>query len=99
LLSFDECLDETHTEEERLPETMGKRAAMHLLDEITNSGFVDTSNQSLILTLMALTERKVNYLTVGRISTYTIENLRIIREFFGVAFKIQPQEQDNEDSE
>jgi len=74
--------------EKVLPEDLAKTCCLRLLDEISFSGVVDTSNQSLVLTLMALSERQVSSVRLGRVSQFTIENLRILKEFFGVIFKI-----------
>jgi RNA 3'-terminal phosphate cyclase-like protein len=38
--------------------------------------------------LMALSEKKVSRLRVGRITVQTIETLRILRDFLGVTFQI-----------
>lgn len=38
---------------------------------------------------MSLAEKKISSVILGRISPFTVENLRIIREFFGVTFKIE----------
>lgn len=41
---------------------------------------------------MSMSERNISSAKLGRISPYTIDNLRIIRDFFGVTFKIIPDE-------
>jgi len=50
---------------------------------------------------MAITEKSINYLKIGRLTPYTIENLRILKDFFGVIFKIDEDNaaEDNEKEE
>ena len=65
---------------------MAEKAALSLLDEIENTGCVDSTNQQYALIMMALGEKKISKLRVGRITVQTIETLRILRDFFGVTF-------------
>ena len=46
-----------------------------------------------------MSERNISSAKLGRISPYTIDNLRIIRDFFGVTFKIIPDEIEEDDVE
>ena len=64
-----------------------------MLDEIKNSGCVDTSNQQNALLLMAFSEKRVSKFRLGRISVHTIETLRIIRDVLGVTFSIEKPEE------
>lgn len=41
---------------------------------------------------MVLAEKKVSFIKLGRVTSFTIENIRIIRQFLGVTFKIQRAE-------
>lgn len=41
---------------------------------------------------MVLAEKKVSFIKLGRVTSFTIENIRIIRQFLGVTFKIQKSE-------
>jgi len=59
------------------------------LDEIEHSGIISTNYQWFILTLMALSERKTSSIKVGRVSPFTVECLRIIKDFLGVIFEIE----------
>jgi RNA 3'-terminal phosphate cyclase-like protein len=59
------------------------------LDEIENSGIVSTNYQWFLLTLMALSERKTSSVKLGRVSPFTVECLRVIKDFFGVIFEIE----------
>ncbi|KAL4472902.1 hypothetical protein ABPG72_007779 [Tetrahymena utriculariae] len=99
LVSIDECLDESHPPNYNLPEAVGERAALALLDEILYTGFADSSNQSIVLTLMALSERKISSVRLGRITPYTVENLKIIQQFLGITFKIEADEEAEDDEE
>eukprot|EP00331_Platyophrya_macrostoma_P004171 CAMPEP_0176420004 /NCGR_PEP_ID=MMETSP0127-20121128/8366_1 /TAXON_ID=938130 /ORGANISM="Platyophrya macrostoma, Strain WH" /LENGTH=308 /DNA_ID=CAMNT_0017800553 /DNA_START=302 /DNA_END=1228 /DNA_ORIENTATION=- len=89
LIAVDECLEVGKAAEDNLPEELGTRVAMRLLDELFYSGFVDTTHQSLVFLLMALSEKKISAVRVGRISTYTVKYLRNLRTFFGVKFQIK----------
>lgn len=46
-----------------------------------------------------MSERNISCAKLGRISPYTVDNLRIIRDFFGVTFKIIPDEAQEDSSE
>lgn len=52
---------------------------------------MDTTNTSLFLTLMALTERKISKVLLGRISAYSAETLRLLKNILGVSFAISPE--------
>jgi hypothetical protein len=41
---------------------------------------------------MALSERKTSSIKLGRVSPFTVECLRILRDFFGVVFEIEESE-------
>lgn len=67
------------------------------------SGVVDSSSQWVALILMALSEKKISKIKLGRITPFTIETLRIIKELLGITFKIEQDEaniiQNQEDNE
>lgn len=84
LISVD-CEYESKSDE---PDALGEKAALRLLDEIKQSGCVDTTNQQYALVLMALAEKKLSQVRIGRLSAHTIETLRIIRDLLGVTFHI-----------
>ncbi|XP_046842177.1 RNA 3'-terminal phosphate cyclase-like protein [Xenia sp. Carnegie-2017] len=71
------------------PEDIGRKTAMMLLEEIYRGGCVDSKHQSLPLLFMALGQRDVSKLLTGVLSSYTIQFLRHLRDFFGVVFKVQ----------
>ena len=43
---------------------------------------------------MALSEKKTSSAKIGRLSAYTVECLRVIRDFFGISFEIQESTSD-----
>ncbi len=67
---------------------MGESTALKLLHEIMAAGCVDSTNQSIALNLMALSEKKASRIVLGMVTAYTVENLRTLREFFGVIYKV-----------
>lgn len=76
------------------PEEVAVLATSRLLDEIKYAGVVSTHHQWFLLTLMAFSERKTSQAKLGRVSPFTIECLRILKEFFGVIFEIEESETD-----
>lgn len=88
-------------------EELGKEAALALLEEVMQSGVVDTHSQGFLLMLMALSGGKPSRAVLGRLSPHTVITLRLIREFFGVTFLIashtpataapQPEEKESQD--
>jgi hypothetical protein len=47
----------------------------------------------MFLILMALTERKISKILLGRISAYTAETLRLLKDVLGVVFNLTPQDE------
>jgi len=76
---------------QELPEDVGQIAARMLLQEILLGGCVDSMNQSFVLFWMALSPEDVSKIRLGKLSPYTIQTLRHLRDFFGVTFKIEPE--------
>ncbi|KAJ1442230.1 18S rRNA biogenesis protein RCL1, partial [Ochromonadaceae sp. CCMP2298] len=72
-----------------LPEDIGREAAMMLLSEVQRGGVVDTVHQPLVLMLMVLTPEDVSKVRFGVLSPQAIMMLRLLREAFGVTFKIK----------
>ncbi|CAD8149024.1 unnamed protein product [Paramecium pentaurelia] len=70
------------------PEKVGETATMRLLDEIKNIGYFDNTQQQYALLLMAISQRKVSQIKLGRISTQIIETLKIIGTILGVTLNI-----------
>lgn len=70
-ISSDRCFSQFEVPEKNTPEALGSNAALTLLDEVLNAGVVDTTFQSFLLTLMALSGGKPSVALLGRISAYT----------------------------
>ncbi|KAL0484776.1 RNA 3'-terminal phosphate cyclase [Acrasis kona] len=78
-----------------VPEDIGKHVAELLLEEIKKGGCIDSSNQYLVFLMMALSPEDVSKVRIGKLSEYAISYLRHIRDFFGVVFKITPEQETN----
>ena len=74
----------------QVPEEIGERAALLLLDEILKGGAISSVMQPLVLLYMAMTSEDVSAVRVGTLTKYSISVLRLIRDFVGVTFKIEP---------
>ncbi|KAJ1929965.1 hypothetical protein IWQ60_000694 [Tieghemiomyces parasiticus] len=72
------------------PEEVGALVAKQLLHEIQKGGYFDTNHQWLPLLLMTLCPEDVSKIRLGRLSEFTIQYLRDIREMFNTTFKIKP---------
>lgn len=81
------------------PEELGIAAAWGLVEEMRWSGWIGTSIQSFGLSLMALSEKEVSKVVIGRISEHAIGTLRLIKEFFGVSFAIEGIGEEEESEE
>lgn len=80
---------DVHAEEGSLPEEIGQRGSALLLEEVRRGGCVDSVGQALVLLLMALGPEDVSRVRVGQLSSHAIQTLRLVREAFGVIFKIR----------
>lgn len=74
-----------------LAEDVGSATTNLFLLETIRRGCVDSSNQSLMLLLMATGPEDVSKIRLGKLTNYTIEFLRHIKIFFGITFKIEPE--------
>jgi len=81
---------EVMAERQTLPEDLAENCVNHLLEEILRGGCIDTTNQSIVLAMMALGPEDLTRLRIGNLSDYTIAFLRHIKEFFGVSFQLIP---------
>jgi RNA 3'-terminal phosphate cyclase-like protein len=76
------------------PTDIGELGAERLLSEIENGGCVDTAHQAMCLLFMALGPREaLSQVRLGKLTPYTMEALRIIRDCFGVVFKLDADEE------
>ncbi|EKX45286.1 hypothetical protein GUITHDRAFT_87185 [Guillardia theta CCMP2712] len=73
----------------QIPEDVGLIAAKRLLQEVSQGGFVDTSNQGIVLLLAVCCPEDVSRVRLGRLSPNTIKLLRMIRDVFGVVYRIK----------
>lgn len=72
-----------------LPEDLGKRSAVMLLEEIQKGGCIDASAQNLAFIWMALGPEDVSRIRIGSLDHYTIGCLRLLKDFFDVEFKMK----------
>jgi len=79
----------------QLPEDIGKQTANLLCEEIANGGCVDTCHQYLALLLMALCPEDISRVRLGKLSPFTIKFLRLLKDFFGIVFKLKPDPQNS----
>ena len=79
---------DNHAAEGAVPEDVGQEGSALLLEEVRRGGCVGSTDQSLVVLLMALGPEDVSRLRTGPLTAYTIQTLRHVRDFFGVTFKI-----------
>ncbi|KAJ1811978.1 hypothetical protein LPJ75_003884, partial [Coemansia sp. RSA 2598] len=77
------------------PEDVGRDAAKMLLNEIVRGGCFDSSHQWMALLMMVLGPEHVSRTRIGKLTPFTIQYLRDIREFFNTTFKIKPDPETN----
>jgi len=89
MLSVDACSHAKNEEDTVTAEDLGKACALKLLQEIYRGGCVDSRHQSLALLYMALGQMDVSKVLLGPLTTYTIQFLRHLRDFFDITYKIE----------
>jgi RNA 3'-terminal phosphate cyclase-like protein len=72
-----------------VPEELGARVAHLLCDEVQQGGCIDSTHQPMALLFMTLCTEDVSRLRIGKLSPYTIETLRHLKDFFGIVFKLK----------
>ncbi|KAI8322528.1 18S rRNA biogenesis protein [Martensiomyces pterosporus] len=77
------------------PEDIGRNAAKMLLTEIHRGGCFDSSHQWLALLLMVLGPEHASKTRIGKLTPFSIQYLRDIRDFFNTTFKIKPDPESN----
>lgn len=78
------------------PEGVGIMAARRLLAEINLDGVVDTAHQALVLYFLSLGEEtKPGRVRLSKLSPSAAQMLRHIRDFLGIAFRIQEDHGDS----
>mmetsp|Transcript_39483 Transcript_39483/g.58008 ORF Transcript_39483/g.58008 Transcript_39483/m.58008 type:complete len:379 (-) Transcript_39483:124-1260(-) len=90
VISAECCMDPDKARGAELPEDLGVRSAVLLLEEIRKGGCVDTCAQSIALLLMCLGPEDVARIRIGTISQYTIASLRLFKQAFDIEFKVKP---------
>jgi len=73
-----------------VPEDVGRVCGKALLEEIAEGGCVDSAHQSMFCLLMALGPENISRARFGKLTTQTIQTLRLLREFWGITFRLQP---------
>ncbi|KAL3278531.1 hypothetical protein HHI36_024235 [Cryptolaemus montrouzieri] len=86
----------TNGEDPSLPEDLGEAAAQRLLYEIYLGGVVDSTSQSLAILFMALGQKDVSKIVTGPLTDCAIGFLRHLKEFFGITFKIEHHQLEDE---
>ena len=73
------------------PEAMGAAVAAALCDEVARGGCIPTALQPLAFAHMALTPEDVSRLRVGVIGPAGAAMLRLLRDVFGVTFRLKQE--------
>ncbi|XP_049851322.1 probable RNA 3'-terminal phosphate cyclase-like protein [Schistocerca gregaria] len=73
----------------QVPEEFVEQVTNFFMMELLRRGCVDSTNQGTMVFLMALAP-DVSTIRLGKLSQWTIQFLRHIKQFFGVTFKIEP---------
>ena len=76
-----------------IPEQLGQRVAVQLLQQIQYGGCIDSDLQSMALLFMCLGPEDVSRIRLGRLTPYTIQALRLYKQMLDVEFKIQTDEE------
>lgn len=95
----DFCFDALNLEQKNNfnPEKVAETAVFRLLDEIKfSSSIVCTNFQSFILIMMALGEKKISSVELGRLSQHSIWIIRWVKVFLDVEFNFEDCEGKNE---
>jgi len=96
-LTAEVCSNQAGSEDgPTLPEELGTRGARALLEEIFRGGCADSLTQSLTTSLMALSPADVSKVVVGPLSPYTIQQLRHMKEFMQIMFKLETYHSEEE---
>mmetsp|Transcript_16933 Transcript_16933/g.26067 ORF Transcript_16933/g.26067 Transcript_16933/m.26067 type:complete len:107 (+) Transcript_16933:763-1083(+) len=83
-----------------LPEDLGNRAALSLLDEIFAGGCVDSTNQAFALLMMAMSQGdNVSQLKLSRVTQQSVALLRNLKKFFNIQFKVEECQDEVYDSD
>lgn len=79
------------------PEDIGRDGAHKLLEEIERGGVIDSTHQPLVLQLMVMGPEDVSKVRVGgQLTAQSIKTLQLMRDAFGIVFKIKRQVDDSD---
>lgn len=84
-------------EEPSVPEDLGAAAAQRLLQEVYLGGVTDSTSQAVAILFMALGQKDVSKIVLGPLSEYSVAFLQHLRDFFGITFKLEHYETDDDD--
>jgi RNA 3'-terminal phosphate cyclase-like protein len=90
---------ETDPQTPMLPEDIGRSTAMTLIEKIVQGGSVDFIMQCVVLLYSALGNRDVSKVRVGPLTDYTIQFLRHMKDFFGVEYKLDTNNDPDDDAD
>lgn len=94
ILAAETCMDiKKDARGALLPEDLGVRGAVMLLEEVRKGGCIDTGSQSIALLLMCLGPEDVSRVRLGKLSQYTIVSLRLFKTAFDVEFRVKADEE------
>ena len=68
---------------------MGGECVKDLLSEVSRGGCVDVLHQSFVLCWMVCTPERVSRVRLGRLSSWTVECLRMMEKLFGVRVELK----------
>lgn len=74
------------------PVALGKQVATKLLTEISKGGYIDSLHQSMALSFAALGPEAVSRIRLGKLTSHTVQCLRLLQQFFGVTFQLTAEE-------
>ncbi|KAJ2776120.1 hypothetical protein H4R18_005838 [Coemansia javaensis] len=77
------------------PEDIGRGAARLLLAEIARGGCFDSAHQWLALLLMVLGPEHAAKTRIGKLTPFSVQYLRDIRDLFNTTFKLRPDPASN----
>lgn len=86
---------ESVADKQRTPEELGELVSKLLCDQIAQSGCVDSAHQSMMFLFMALCPEDVSHLRIGKMVPAAVAMLKHLKKFFGVVFRIEPQEDES----
>ncbi|KAJ1680420.1 hypothetical protein EV182_000075 [Spiromyces aspiralis] len=77
------------------PEDIGQKCAKQLLSEVEKGGCFDSMHQWIAFLFMVLSTEDVSKTRIGRLSSFSMQFLRDLQDFFNVTFKIKPDTDTN----